>query len=220
MGTDDLFHKRKERKAESLHRRKAMRAPYDVVLIVCEGSKSEPNYFKGLKDSLRLSSANIIFADNTTGSDPLSVVNAAIKEFNKDPSYDRVYCVFDKDKHATYASALDKIRSTRLKNGAELHAITSIPCFEIWVLLHYIYTTTSFCAAGNDSNCALVISKLKTYIPDYEKGNRNIFKTVERKLPDALTRANQLEEFHKTSGTDNPSTNIHELVEYLMNLKK
>ncbi|MDO8445227.1 MAG: RloB family protein [Deltaproteobacteria bacterium] len=212
--------KRKARKAESLHRRHAKRAPYAVVLIVCEGSKTEPNYFKGLKDSLRLSSANIIIADNTTGSDPLSVVNSAIKEFNKDPSYDRVYCVFDKDKHTTYAPAIDKIRSTRLKNNAELHSITSIPCFEIWLLLHYTYTTGSFCAAGNDSNCALVLSKLKTYIPDYEKGNQQIFKIVELKLPDALSRAKRLEEFHKTSGTDNPSTKIHKLVEDLMKLKK
>lgn len=220
MGTDDLFHKRKARKAESLHRRQVKRAPYDVVLIVCEGSKTEPNYFRGLKDSLRLSNANIVIADNTTGSDPLSVVNSAIKEFNKDPSYDSVYCVFDKDKHNTYAQALEKIRSTRLKNGAELYPITSIPCFEIWLFLHYTFTTSSFYASGNDSNCALVLSKLKTYIPDYEKGNRQIFKTVAQKLPDALTRANQLEEFHKTSGTDNPSTRVHKLVEALMKLKK
>ena len=39
MGTDDLFHKRKAREAESLRRQAAKRAPYDVVLIVCEGEK-------------------------------------------------------------------------------------------------------------------------------------------------------------------------------------
>jgi hypothetical protein len=40
MGTDDLFHKRKARKAESHRRKKAMRAPYERVLIVCEGMKT------------------------------------------------------------------------------------------------------------------------------------------------------------------------------------
>ncbi len=39
MGTDNLFHKRKERKAELLRRRQAMRAPCAVILIVCEGEK-------------------------------------------------------------------------------------------------------------------------------------------------------------------------------------
>ena len=39
MGTDNLFHKRKERKAELLRRRRAIKEPYDVILIVCEGEK-------------------------------------------------------------------------------------------------------------------------------------------------------------------------------------
>ena len=105
MGTDDLFHKRKASEAESLRRKAAKRASYDIVLIVCEGAKTEPYYFLGLRKHLRLSNANIIIADKKTGIDPLSVVNFAIKEFNKDPCYDRVYCVFDKDKHTTYAAA-------------------------------------------------------------------------------------------------------------------
>ena len=64
MGTDDLFHKRKAREAESLRRQAAKRAPYDVVLIVCEGEKTEPYYFKGLREHLRLSNANIVIAGN------------------------------------------------------------------------------------------------------------------------------------------------------------
>lgn len=48
MGTDNLFHKRKARPPSSFQRRAARRAPYAKVLIVCEGEKTEPNYFKGL----------------------------------------------------------------------------------------------------------------------------------------------------------------------------
>lgn len=50
MGTDNLFHKRKAKKAGDLARRKARRAPYAKELIVCEGEKTEPYYFKSLKD--------------------------------------------------------------------------------------------------------------------------------------------------------------------------
>jgi hypothetical protein len=46
MGSDNLFHKRKARQIESLRRKKARRASYETVLIVCEGEKTEPNYFK------------------------------------------------------------------------------------------------------------------------------------------------------------------------------
>ena len=218
MGTDNLFHKRKARKAESLRRKAAKKAPYDVVLIVCEGSKTERYYFSELRDHLRLSNANIVIADKKSGTDPLSVVNFAIGTFKKKPDYDRVYCVFDKDKHTTYHPALDKIKATRLKK-ATLHAITSIPCFEIWILLHFVYTTRSFCTAGNASNCDMVVSELSRHISTYKKGSQHIFKSVAPKLPDALRSAKKLEAFHKTSGTDNPSTKVHELVECLMNLK-
>ncbi len=49
MGTDGLFYKRKDRKVELLRRRRAMKALYDVMFIVCEGAKTESNYFTELK---------------------------------------------------------------------------------------------------------------------------------------------------------------------------
>jgi len=42
MGSDDLFHKRKSRKVAALRRQEHKREPYDLVLIVCEGGKTEP----------------------------------------------------------------------------------------------------------------------------------------------------------------------------------
>jgi hypothetical protein len=43
MGSEDLFHKRKARSANKLARKKANRASYDRILIVCEGEKTEPH---------------------------------------------------------------------------------------------------------------------------------------------------------------------------------
>jgi hypothetical protein len=59
MGTDNLFHKRKARRASELTRRKTRRESYAKVLIVCEGEKTEPLYFNDLKDHYGLNSANI-----------------------------------------------------------------------------------------------------------------------------------------------------------------
>ena len=47
MGTDDLFKKRKGRKNKRKENLRQM-APYRY-LIVCEGGKTEPNYFEGIK---------------------------------------------------------------------------------------------------------------------------------------------------------------------------
>jgi hypothetical protein len=64
MGSENLFHKRKAHKAELHRRRMAKRAPYDRVLIVCEGAKTEPNYFGWLRNKLGLNRANVVTRAN------------------------------------------------------------------------------------------------------------------------------------------------------------
>jgi hypothetical protein len=219
MGSDDLYHKRKQRLAASLKRKKAKKAPYERVLIVCEGAKTEPNYFREIRDTYRLNTANIDICGQECGSDPLSVVNYAIRKFREDMNYDRVYCVIDRDKHLTYDAAIDKLSHTRLgKKDVVLKAITSVPCFEFWLLLHFGFTSRQFCAPGNASNCELVLTELKKWISGYCKGARNIFALTKGRLSDAIRYANQLQRHNQTSGTNNPSTNIHELIEYLISL--
>ncbi len=218
MGTDNLFHKRKERRVELLRRRRAMKAPYDVILIVCEGGKTEPNYFSELKKAFRLSNANVRICGR--GADPLSVVNFAIKTFKREPEFDRVYCVFDRDRHTTYDAALDRVRRARLGKGTKILAIPSVPCFEFWLLLHFIYTTKPFDAPPGDSICFRVIEELKKHLPEYEKGDQDVFNKIQDKLDNAITNARRVKQYQQTSGTDNPSTMVHSLVEYLRDLKK
>ncbi len=218
MGTDNLFHKRKERKAELLRRRRAMKAPYDVILIVCEGGKTEPNYFSELKKAFRLSNANVRICGR--GADPLNVVNFAIESFRQEPEFDRVYCVFDRDRHTTYDAALDKVRRARLGKGTKIFAIPSVPCFEFWLLLHFLYTTKPFDAPPGDPICSRVIEELKKHLPTYQKGKHDIFNKTQDRLNDAISNASRVEQFHQTSGTDNPSTCVQSLVEYLRDLKK
>jgi len=109
VGTDNLHHKRKAKKAKDLKRRKSKRAAYDKVLIVCEGEKTEPNYFKELVIFYAINTANVAI-DGSCGSSPISVVRQAVKlyksEAKKGDPYDRVYCVFDRDSHSTYDEAL------------------------------------------------------------------------------------------------------------------
>jgi hypothetical protein len=222
MGTDDLFHKRKARLNESHRREKAKRDPYKRSLIVCEGKKTEPYYLRGLCQELRLNPRNVVIEDRKSGLDPKSLVTFAIETFKKEKDFDDVFCVFDKDKHVSYNDALEIIRVVRLAGGATLHAITSVPCFEIWLLLHFTYTTRPFSAAGSASNCALVIDALdrRDRISGYDKGSEYIFQTISDKMEKAILNAEKLENFHKTSRTDNPSTQVHHLVQYLRSLMR
>lgn len=214
-------HKDKFRGTGSLRRRTAQRDPRDRVLIVCEGAKTEPNYLKELMRSLNLTSVNVEVYGRECDSSPVSVVNFAKNLYDKDRDYDRVYCVFDLDSHQSYNQALEKIRNMRLKKGHSMNAITSIPCFEFWLLLHFQYTTGKFPKTGNKSACDTLISKLKKHIPNYQKRSEGIFTKTKGKLPTAIANAKKVEKYHRTSDTDNhPSTKVYQLVEYLQELKK
>ena len=221
MGSDDFHHKRRARAARSFKRKLAKRAPYDMVLIVCEGEKTEPNYFRALIDDLQLNTANIRIAKNTAGSSPRNVIDTARKEYKKEKDYDAVYCVFDKDQHPSFTEALDIIRreKARGKRGCPIHAITSIPCFEFWILLHFIYTTKGF-DTGHGSICGNVISDLKRFLPDYEKGEANTYLIIKDRIPKAIANAKKVAAYCKRCGTDSSSTDMYSIVEYLQQLKK
>lgn len=208
------------RKNASLQRRrKKPREPYDVVLIVCEGAKTEPAYFTALKNELRLSSANIRICGKECGSAPLSVVDYAIGEFRKSGDYDRVYCVFDKDRHESYAAAIDKVLRTKWRGSAKIVPITSVPCFEYWLLLHFADTARPYGASASFSPCEELLKDLKTYISDYEKGS-DVFRITYPLVDQAIMRAEVRDRNCAADGTDNPSTKMYQLVTYLQSLKQ
>ncbi|MGU9957110.1 MAG: hypothetical protein ACNYPI_05595 [Arenicellales bacterium WSBS_2016_MAG_OTU3] len=76
MGSDNRFHKRKAKSDGQLGRRTAKRSPYEKVLIVCEGAKTEPNYFKGCIQFYKLNTANVEI-DGAGGSSPKSVAGTS-----------------------------------------------------------------------------------------------------------------------------------------------
>ncbi len=226
MGSDDLFHKRKHRTKESLRRKKAKQEPYDVVLIVCEGEKTEPYYFEELRDALGLHRDNIQITGDC-GSSPKSVVKEALRLFDLEPDFDAVFCVFDKDMHGDYSAALDRVSATTLhkRQGkrsvgkAKFEAIISVPCFEYWLLLHFHYTTHPFASSGKKSPCSHVLDELKVRgIADYEKGIKGTYERTRKDLDTAKRNARRALVAAEAVETDNPTTLIHELVSYLQEL--
>jgi len=190
MGTDNLFHKRKAKVSEGLARRKSRRDSYDKVLIVCEGEKTEPNYFNELIGFYKLNTANVEI-DGTCGSSPKSVFERALEMYRKEESkgdaFDKVYCVFDKDSHVTYEQTLTKIKAQK-PNGV-FYAAISVPCFEYWLLLHFKTTTKPYHATGSSSIGNEVLKDLKTVFPEYEKGNEGIFEKLSESLEYAKNNA-------------------------------
>jgi hypothetical protein len=210
------------RDARSLKRRGPQREPYDYVLIVCEGSKTEPNYLSEMIRDFQISGANVKVTGDC-GSAPQTVVAEAIRLFEQDPRFDRVFCVFDRDGHAGYADALQRIDSHRLlrRDGrkklghAQFTAINSVPCFEYWILLHFEYTTAHMARYSD------VEPRMRNHaeLRDYSKGSAGLFGMLRSRMDDALRHADMANAASAATGSDNPSTRMPELVRYLDSLK-
>lgn len=121
MGADNQpKHRRIER---DLRRKSAIRNRIERLLIVCEGSKTEPQYIDEIRQDLRLTTTHIRVIGPGYGTDPLSVVDYAEHLFlNGDRrqkisprEFDRIVTVFDRDDHEKYYPALEKIANLETK---------------------------------------------------------------------------------------------------------
>ena len=134
---------RRERQAAQVARKTGKRPAYPRVLIVCEGTKTVPLYFDDIRKQYRVPSAHIrvLPAD---GTQPRQVVDFAETTFNGSKEYEWVFAVFDRDDHQTYhdaltrAAALDGTLKNDEREAVRFLAIPSVPCFELWFLLHFV----------------------------------------------------------------------------------
>lgn len=222
MGTDDLFRKRKARKEAGLERKKAARMQNKRYLIVCEGTKTEPNYLNELVADfgIRLPSVRVEPSD---GSSPDRVVGHGIARYEQEAktgdSFDAVFFVFDRDHATTYNAAVLRV-SKGATAGNPFKAVTSVPCFEYWLLLHFGYTNRPFERAGNKSACDSLVKLLrsKPSFKNYGKGNKGTFQLLRDKLPVAMAAAARGLKTAIDTGEENPSTRMHELVQALQSL--
>ncbi|SFG92688.1 RloB family protein [Methylobacterium gossipiicola] len=191
-------------------RKKASRKSRDTVLIVCEGKKTEPQYFRDMIADLGLSSADVRICGGECGTDPLSVINYAIKILKDSPrGFDYTYCVIDRDTHANFDAALSQAISQKSRKTNSFEVTWSDPCFEYWILLHFGYSAKPYMRAGRLSSCDAVIKDLKSHLGDYEKNNLGLYKSLKTSYNTARLHAVRRNEECKDQGGTNPSTLIH-----------
>jgi len=216
----------KERQRQQLERKQGRRASYDRILIVSEGSKTEPNYFGEIRQAYRLHTANVKVRPSELGTAPDQVVQYAKELFERGDkhkhiqprAFEQVYAVFDRDDHGSYFDALTMAESLdgKLKNdnqqAVRFKAIASVPSFELWLLLHY----EDIWAPIHRHE---VMQRLKTHILDYEKGATRAFCITRERLPLATQRAQALAAKFNARTVPEPYTAVVELVELLTQLR-
>lgn len=92
---------------------------FDIILIVCEGEKTEIKYFEALKEFYKLQQAVIIAKPNSK-SDPCNIVKEAKQEIGENKErYDYVYCVVDIDSHANLKRAKTLVNQHNKSGGKQ-----------------------------------------------------------------------------------------------------
>ena len=184
----------------------ATRDPIPTFLIVCEGEKTEPNYFRSFPVSTR-PEITIVGA----GCETISVVNKAI-ELMANRAFDRVWCVFDRDPSRVNNTAQRFNTALRLAEKENIRVAYSNECFELWYLLHFNFYDT----AVPRSDYYKKLTTLLKY--DYAKNSDDMYAKLEDKQPQAIKHAQKLlasyDPTHQPE-SDNPATTVHLLVEEL-----
>ena len=192
--------KKRQHRSWSPRRRVNVRELRQRFLIVCEGEKTEPNYFNGF----RVPKAVVKVVG--TGENTIWVVEKAIKRMAED-DYDQVWCVFDRDifPEENFNAAL------RLAEQHDIKVAYSNEAFELWYVLHFNY---------HQSKTArhLYIEKLNDLLGvAYEKNLPDMYERLENRQETAIRNAEKLLGNYDPPdpARDNPSTTVHLLVQEL-----
>ena len=181
-------------------RKTDVRDPLPLVLIVCEGSKTEPNYFKCFRaPTVRIKVLGL--GDNT-----LSLVEKTI-ELKDKGTYEYVWCVFDRDSFppGRFNAAITSARNHNI------YVAYSNESFELWFLLHFNFYDTAM--ARKDYKGFLT----QNLGYEYEKKCEDMYEALKDNQSQAIKHAEKLMKSYKLHNpeSDNPSTTVHLLVRQL-----
>lgn len=223
MGSDDLFKKRRLQRKQREYEFKIPKT--NSFLIVTEGERTEPLYFKGLQklikkkiggtvDVIGVPTIDILGEGSSTGK-LIEITEKIVKEAKI--IYQNIWVVFDKDDFEDFDEAI--------KNGKNkgYKLAWSNPSFEYWLYIHFFYSDSAL--HRNEWNRKLNEifaqynlgegSYKKNYediynIVDFNDGVNTAIRNAKRRMPDFDANRNLPSQY-------DPGTRVYELV---LELKK
>lgn len=215
-------HIQKRFERQETKRRQDIRPKRRFYLIVCEGTKTEPNYFNGLKKNLPLGVIDLVDLDvEGTGHNTLTVIDDALKAKQRleqvGRTIDEVWAVFDRDSfpEQNFNNAIFKGQSVGV------HCAWTNESFELWYLLHFKLFQNGM---SRDDYKGLIERELTQKLSQpytYRKNSQDMFELLREHgdIEQAIARAKQLErEFAGRTdyANHNPCTKVYELIEKLL----
>lgn len=201
-------------------------------LIVCEGEKTEPNYFKALIEDYKSQNNGAKIDKQRTQVVPAAVIGGGAcgtcklvekakklkKEYKRKHQvpFDRVWVVFDKDEYKDFNEAIVKAEEEGMKcawsNGA----------FELWFLLHFQEGVEGKCKDYVNKIESILKKELKKKDFSYAKNDKDFYQILQEHGDEAqaMSRAQKLRGSHEGKvdyAAHNPRTEVDLLVKELRN---
>lgn len=190
------------RRDNTQRRRAGYRQARNRLLIICCGAKTEKRYLEGMRRHFRDAPVSIEVRCEVGA--PSQIVDYARKRWQRDPDgFDEVWCVFDvddfhEDVHQAVAQAA----------RAKIRLAISNPCFEFWLILHFV-DHTAWLAGAKDA-----VAVLSSHLPCYDK-TKISFDSFLPGLPAAIERARCNEDHRR-----NPSTTMGRLAAVIADVQQ
>jgi RloB-like protein len=171
-------------------------------LIVCEGEKTEPNYFRGFRVPKDVAEIDI----KGVGENPSKLVHSA-KNLSEQEEYDQVWCVFDRDSWTPedFNNAITHATSQGFKVAYSNEA------FELWYVLHFEFLNAGIPRADYMQKLTISLNHR------YQKNSEKIYDELLDKQITAIRNAKKLLTQYDphVPARDNPSTTVYLLVQEL-----
>lgn len=206
-----------KRDAKNDKKRKINIRPVNLlILIVCEGEKTEPNYFKSITTTKY---TDVMKVDvEGEGRSTVSLVQKAIEIRNKSvKTYGRAWTVFDKDNFTDFNEAISLAKKNNIQSA------WSNESFELWYCLHLNYLNTGVPRSQYIDILEREIQKrTKNKGYKYKKNDPDMYSLL-KQIGDenlAIMNAKKLEAFFEGDSNfenHNPCTMVYKLVEELNN---
>ncbi len=201
------------RSFSSKKRNRQNRKEKPMIIITAEGkNETEAQYF----NHFRAADCPYIIKFHKSGhlTDPTKLAESIRKRWDKEEADvrtgDMAFVIVDLDNKESKAKEIQQLEA---KSRVEKF-IVSNPCFEVWYLLHYEYSTRNY------MNADVAIKELRKKYSGYEKTS-DMYPLLKDKMGEAIANAEKLERYHKAEEhlhpdvNCNPYTDVHKLVKLL-----
>ncbi len=203
----------------------------EYILIVCEGTKTELNYFEAIKETFPKKILETFSIEvEGTGTSTLKIIEIAIQLRKKAKElqnrvYDHVWAVFDRDSFPI----VDFNNSIFKAQSSNINCAWSNEAFELWYILHFQYRNTPMsredykkCIEA-EMNKSMSKKSGKASSFKYEKNSKKMYKLLKEygNEAQAIKWAKNLEaRFTNTNyAAHNPCTRVYKLIEKLNGIR-